>query len=349
MDLNQGSIFLIPRRLTDLETSRLIDVWKKHSSGDDVFFCSSGTGASGIKSYQFSKSLLIEKSEMINNRYNITSSDIILESLPGEHIGGFTSFLRAQVLNAKFVEYKKKWSPQNFYVALKETNTTVCSLVPTQVHDLIHLQYEAPSSLKVVFVGGDFISPNLLKDARKLKWPIVLCYGMSETGAQFAGDFASNIKDSLLPLYDGYTLNENKLVSKFLYQKEFLLTEDNVVITENVDNTQELPDLFESQDDKSIRPLGRKGNDFKYKGKLFNLDSVKQDICPALEKYNLLYESKLVLKNDIRLGSIVGIHITSDIDESEFLSQINLCLKDIEISFCEKVSSLEKTDLGKIK
>ena len=82
---------------------------------------------------------------------------------------------------------------------------TVLSLVPTQVFDLVVQKKQAPRTIKYVFVGGASLSHLLFKEAKRLGWPLVPCFGSIETFAQFA----SSDDNKTYEVYKGWSVQSN--------------------------------------------------------------------------------------------------------------------------------------------
>ena len=48
-------------------------------------------------------------------------------------------------------------------------------------------------------MGGSALSPFLYKKAKSLGWPILICYGMTESGSQIACSSLKSIKQKSFP------------------------------------------------------------------------------------------------------------------------------------------------------
>jgi O-succinylbenzoic acid--CoA ligase len=79
-----------------------------------------------------------------------------------------------------------KWNPERIHKVIKDSKITLASMVPTQVFDLIQAKLKSPPCLRVVIVGGGFLSETLYTEARKWGWPLLPSYGMTETCSQIA-------------------------------------------------------------------------------------------------------------------------------------------------------------------
>ena len=54
------------------------------------------------------------------------------------------------------------------------------------MYDLVFHHIKAPPCLRAVVVGGDVLHEHLYKSARKLKWPLLPSYGLTELCSQTA-------------------------------------------------------------------------------------------------------------------------------------------------------------------
>ena len=77
-----------------------------------------------------------------------------------------------------------------------EEGVTHVSLVPTQVHDLVMGGFRGAESLRAVVVGGGRISDEVGDAARRLGWPVLASYGMTEAGSQVATQEVARVGES---------------------------------------------------------------------------------------------------------------------------------------------------------
>jgi O-succinylbenzoic acid--CoA ligase len=163
-----------------------------------IWIASSGTTRrEGLKWIGLSKSAFLTAAESLNRHVSATSKDVWLNVLPTYHVGGLTMFARAHQSNGQVVDLSHlKWQPTSMFKAVIETKASFVSLVPTQLFDLVKLNVRAPTSLRAVFLGGGALEESLYQQAHALGWPILTCYGMTETCAQVA---TSRLEDIASP------------------------------------------------------------------------------------------------------------------------------------------------------
>lgn len=156
-----------------------------------VFLLTSGTtaqSAAGFKWVALHKRAILNASAASNERLECTAADIWLHSLPDFHIGGLSIWARAWLSGARVIKSSSAaaWDPSRFAREAAETEATLCSLVPTQVHDLLRDGIAAPTSLRAILLGGGASSDDLVMRARALGWPVLPTYGMTEAASQVA-------------------------------------------------------------------------------------------------------------------------------------------------------------------
>ena len=88
----------------------------------------------------------------------MSTRDVWCAVLPDFHVGGLGIQARAHLSGARVVPMD--WSPR----ALAASESTIVSLVPAQVHDLVEAGVPPPARLRAVLVGGGGLDAGL--DAR---------------------------------------------------------------------------------------------------------------------------------------------------------------------------------------
>jgi len=162
-----------------------------------------------------SKKAFLHSACLANKNLQASTKDKWLISLPLYHVGGISILARAFLSGSSYFINKEAWNPNSFKRQIEREKITLSSLVPTQVYDLVGKGLKAPSSLRVLLVGGDFLSSSLYQKARDLGWPLLLCYGATETSSHIAVSKLSSLKKKTKPpmkLLEGVEL--------FPYQKK---------------------------------------------------------------------------------------------------------------------------------
>lgn len=153
-----------------------------------------------------SKQALLYAAQQINQLFIINSDDKLALNLPLFHVGGLSILARCYLAQAACCDLrnlhtsgKLTWDAHVWQQQCQQQQITIASLVPTQVADLVSSQLSCPSSIRIIFVGGDYISDELTHKAVQLGWPLHRCYGMTETSAMLAVEQTPNSGMYILP------------------------------------------------------------------------------------------------------------------------------------------------------
>jgi O-succinylbenzoic acid--CoA ligase len=169
---------------------------KKH-----IWIASSGTTRrEGLRWVGLPKEAFLNAAEALISHVHASAKDIWFNVLPTTHVGGLTMASRAYVAGAKLVDFsKQKWQPARMSKAATDAKAAFVSLVPTQLFDLVEQKLAPPPMLKAAFLGGGSLNEDLYQKARALGWPILTCYGMTETCAQVATSRLEDISSPTKP------------------------------------------------------------------------------------------------------------------------------------------------------
>lgn len=149
-----------------------------------VFSTSGSTGQPRF--IALSKESLSLSARTVNDHCHADAAAVWGLCLPWWHVGGFGVLARAYERGAAFAMFPQRWNAVEAVTWLSDSRVTHLSLVPTQVHDLVAAGLTAPASLRVIIVGGGRLEQALGERARRLGWPVLASYGMTEAGSQIA-------------------------------------------------------------------------------------------------------------------------------------------------------------------
>ena len=133
-----------------------------------------------------SKPALLVSAAAVNRHLQVSHESCWGLALPLNHVGGFGVAARAYEAGCGFQNFSRRWDAREFREWLERQEITHTSLVPTQVHDLVHAELTAPAALLAVVVGGGHLDRLTGQAARDLGWPLLASYGMTEAGSQIA-------------------------------------------------------------------------------------------------------------------------------------------------------------------
>jgi O-succinylbenzoic acid--CoA ligase len=282
------------------------------------------SGSTVTKWVGLSKQAILASAQSVNRHLESNAKDKWMQTLPDFHVGGLGIWARSYLNGALVVnfrekyqgKYQGKWNAQAFYQFAIDTQGTLTSLVPAQLHDLVQLGFQAPPTLRAVIIGGGFLVPKLYHQAIQLGWKILPSYGLTECASQVAtAQLGSWEEIGVYPslqvlshlqvkkeengclafksasLLSAYALNKEQKF--YLYDPRiegWLLSEDRGEINEGM-----------------IKILGRTDQMIKIGGEsvdLARLESLLQEIILTLK---LPLEMALVSIPDARLGSVIHL------------------------------------------
>jgi O-succinylbenzoic acid--CoA ligase len=355
----EENTYLVPPHITNSET--LIRYWEETGLTHHAFITSSGTTSNDrIKSFALSYHSLRNNAQAVNALLNASSQDRWLSSLPIYHIGGLSIYIRAKLSNSEVIRLDGKWDPAVLHQTVLKENIQFCSLVPTQLFDLIQRDLKAPGCLKAVFIGGDFLATTIKEKAIDLGWPIYLTYGMTEVCSQLATAHYSNIVDNMLPvlpihdckLFDGRLGIKSKSLFTASYQlKDDSFAEIQSEIMEDHFLTNDRVELTQLNDKWYIRPLGRIGDEIKINGRLIDLNQCRDVLANISQEMGVYGQVELVSVPNERSGKQIEMWIERNCSQhSEKLKELLLKqLPFLNISGINVMDKLPRTALGKLK
>lgn len=312
---------------------------------------SSGTTSISPKGYAVSTEALLANAQAVNSFFNLTSNDIWGLSLPYYHIGGLSVIARSYLLGSKLVELNDGWDPYEWTKKVDTEGVSITTVVPTQVYDLVKNRIPAPAKLRLIIVGGDFLSSKLFEEASALGWPIIKTFGMTEVCSQLASSSPENPKDlTLLPLHQVKVDQEERLwvKSPAMYTLEFLFKDEQTHMIEAQSRLD--ADGFFPTSDRAVLEnnifihQGRLDDQIKINGRLTSLHSLKEILYNYALNHQLFGHLELKLTEDERSGKVIEILSDLPINQDEIIS----LLAPARLRF-RTVEKLARTDLGKFK
>jgi len=150
------------------------------------------SGSSGEpKGVMLSAASLAASAAAVSRRLQLGPGDCWLNCLPLNHVGGLAIPLRCLYAGALLwleppFDARRVWG--GLSGGLPERSARLpshLSLVPAMLERLLEVSRDAPApaQLRRVLIGGGPLSPQLARRAHAAGWPLVVSYGMSETGS----------------------------------------------------------------------------------------------------------------------------------------------------------------------
>jgi O-succinylbenzoic acid--CoA ligase len=314
-----ASHLLLNPRMPAAERERLERMVPKIEA--HVFVATSGsTGA--IKLVALPKHALFASAAAVNERLGVTSRDVWAAVLPPFHVGGLGVYARCHLAGARALTMP--WDPRAF----AESEATIASLVPAQVHDLVTAGLKPQPSLRAILVGG-----GVFEKFGASAWPILPSFGMSECSSTIA------VEERLLSHIDARREGDGRLA----FRGPSLLTgyvTDEGLIDPKIEGWFVSDDLGEV-DGRTLRVFGRAADFVKIGGESVDLKRLDRIV------YELAGDAAaIVAMPDERLGHV--IHIASTIEPS-FLEAFNERVHPFErIRRVHRVEAIPRSPLGKL-
>ncbi|MDJ0805377.1 MAG: class I adenylate-forming enzyme family protein [Gammaproteobacteria bacterium] len=313
----------------------------------------SGT-CSSPKGVMLSAINLATSAHQVNQQLDLQAADCWLNCLPLSHIAGLAIPLRCFAAGAAMVLHQG-FDEGLVWQDLERHQVTHLSLVPAMLGRLLDAAQGrmAPSSLRVVLVGGGSLDASLAQRAHAAGWPLVVCYGMTETGSMCVLDRTSQA--GLRPGRVGEVMPGFDLMLSDDRQGEIWISGDAVMAgyvnprLQPGDGLQEgrykSGDLGYLDDQDQLCLTGRADDQLNSGGLRLHPAEVERllDVCPGLtsaavssrsdpiwgDRLVLLYQGRV---SEIWLDAWVRLHLPSGLRPREFV----------------KVDALPRNRLGKL-
>lgn len=325
---SESHYFINPRLPDREELSRRVSLVLSQFPGH-VFLLSSGTTAQRVDQLKWvalSKSAFLASAQAINAHLQSDFHDTWLHVLPEFHVGGLGIWARSHLSGARVVKLES-WNASEFLRLSRAHQATLSALVPTQIYDLVMTGETCPSSFRAVIVGGGALSESLYQKARKLGWPLLPSYGMTEACSQIA---TARIEDleltsdypalSILPHLkvregDGGRLqiSGSSLLSSYVFhgiqepeirdpkQDGWLPSEDRGTVLGN-----------------RLSILGRTGDFVKIGGESVEMDRLRAILDELRLQLSISADLALLPVPDERLGHVVHLFSDSQLNQSQW-------------------------------
>lgn len=255
-------------------------------------FASSGSSGRPPKCFFFTENALNHSAQACIQHLHATTGDWVCP-LPLWHLGGAMIPRRAALMQSQAYIYPLPWNPILFSQFIEQHQAAWSSLVPTQVVDIVNSAIPAPSCLQAIVVGGAALDLATGIQAKKLGWPIVQSFGMTEAASQIAtGNPHEPFRIDKLPVLPHWELKTDEKGSLSIRGKarfsSWVETDPqghfhiHHIPAQDWWKTQDLVTL----DNNTLSPIRRNDRNIKILGELIDLDSIEQavqlhaqDIC----------------------------------------------------------------------
>ena len=298
----------------------------------------------------------------VNAMFEFSAGDRWALALPLHHVGGFSILARAFLVGSAVDVQGGKWNPEEFLAACFQGRSTITSLVPTQVFDLVAAKLQPPSWMRVVFVGGGRLSPELARQALDLGWPVHQTYGMTEAASQVATQrHPSDEMLEVLPCWQVSTDSEGRLVLRGpgLARGYAARMDDGSWEWQKIDHdaglaTRDYVEVMAGDGRQWLRFLGREASFVKVKGELVHLDALTESLAARALELGLQPDFAVAAEPDerretrlmlaLRVGSVSEAEV-----ENWLIRHHAVCLAHERIQQSVMVPQIPRSELGKLR
>lgn len=323
---------------------------------DWCFFQTSGTEGAR-KWVGLTKQALLTSARAVNEHFGITERDHWLLALPTHHVGGFGILARAHLSGSPVTRLEGKWSAAAFVQKCETVGTTLASLVPTQIFDLVAAQLRAPASMRAVLVGGGALNAELEAAALALGWQVHRTYAMTETGSSVAAQPHPGAELEVLPIWKVRTDEESVLtVSGPALAEGYAICEEGCwrwePIPVNGLRTRDRVEIIEADGKRRLRFLGREAGTVKILGELVALGPIQDRIeALRLKLGSRAGDAAVCDVSDARKESrlVLAVSGMTEGEAEQMQKGLNETLRPFEqIQDVRRLQAIPRSDLGKV-
>jgi O-succinylbenzoic acid--CoA ligase len=213
------------------------------------------------------------------------------------------------------------WDPHFFTELVQKNSGTLSALVPTQIFDLVRAGLRAPESMRAIVVGGGNLNPALYAEARKLGWPVLPSYGLTECASQVATASLSSLEQDGYPelrLLSHVEVDAAASGARLRIRSQALLTGylletgSGAVFTDPKQNGWFTTEDLGSVTDGVLRVQGREGSFVKMGGESVDFARLERIFEEARLATGFAGDAMLVAVVDERLGHVTGVVVGED-------------------------------------
>lgn len=329
---------------------RLVDVVQTYPS---YFWLMTSGSQAFPKAVGLKKTAVLTAAKALSEAYDFRAEENWLCCLPHFHIGGLSIWARAEVAKQNVI--LGEWQKDNLKELFSQETIHWCSLVPTQVFDVLKAKLKAPKSLRGVFVGGGALSSELDEEARAQGWPILTTYGMTEASSQIATRRRADEELKPLPHLELHSDPAKRLGIKGPSVVDQMATWNGEKWTlEDPRDAKQIywtQDLVEIKNDRLV-VLGRQDDLKKTRGELVSQSQLQARLETCLKELKLGQQAVVFFQPDDRLENRICLAIEANIWASskslvQSFNQHSLPYERIESVYILK--KIPRSDLGKVQ
>ncbi len=373
-------VLLLNPRMPETERTLYEKAWQtelerrtqERLSLDILGLATSGTSGA-LRLVLLSRAAFLASAQAVNEHLDASPSDVWLNTLPDFHVGGLAIFARSFANGAGVHDVtltgERHWEAFHFVEQLVASKATLTSLVPAHVFTLVQEKVQAPQSLRAAVIGSAALSPHLYLEGRKLGWPLLPSYGMTECASQIATTNIETLRrvPTEMPRPTILSHIESRVSSNGLLElKSKALLEGYLRVPggiglmnqtrsgfadPKVDGWFKTEDKVELKDDQLVIH-GRSSDFIKIGGESVDLERLNQKLEELRSKRADLPDLALIPFSDDRLGHVVQLVCDASMQPSgvrELVNAFNAQVLPYErIRDIRYVSIIPRSSLGKL-
>lgn len=358
LDSTAPELLLNPRLPSD-ERERLERIHRAVGDLPGHLWVTSSGSTGALKLVGLSKRAILASAAAVNEHLAASNRDVWCLPLPPFHVGGIGILARASLSGAKVCRLDR-WDARAFAALVTSDRVTLSALVPAQLADLVTARLNAPDSMRAIVIGGGSTPPQLYADARRLGWPVLPSYGMTECCSQVAtasldslerseapplqvlGHLEVRLDDGLLAvrgssLFTAYAIEDESGAPRLLDPKVdgWFRTEDRAVISERDGRT-------------FLEPGGRSSDFLKIGGESVSLARLDEILASVLASFPGT-DAAVFAVEDERLGQVVHLAVSESGAAETVLAELSRRVLPFERPRALHVAPIPRSPLGKVR
>lgn len=278
------------------------------------------SGSSGRSKWvALSYRAVLASAQGVNTHLVSDIRDRWMHVLPSFHVGGLGIWARSYLSGAEVIDLGaqwERWDPFEYIKRVKETQATLSALVPAQIFDLVQVRAMAPASLRAMIVGGGALADSLFFEAKKLGWPLLPSYGLTECASQVATADIQSIDQKVgypdlkvLPHMEVRISDEGRIEvrSQALLTGYAMETDRGVEFIDPQNNGWFTTEDLGAWTNGSLSIHGRKGSFIKIGGESVDFTRLEKIFEQVRMEYLLRVDLVLITFPDDRLGHVIQL------------------------------------------
>jgi O-succinylbenzoic acid--CoA ligase len=181
-------VLLSPRATEAERRARVERIEGASFTSEPPLACVFTSGSTGVpRAALLSRGAFVASSDASASLLPLAPGARWLLSMPLCHVGGLSILTRALCAgSAVVVAPEERWDAKEMVDRMKRHGVTHVSVVPTMLSRIVEAELPPPETVTALLVGGAACPAPLALRARRLGWPVLQTYGLTEACSQVA-------------------------------------------------------------------------------------------------------------------------------------------------------------------